>query len=239
MRAWRQTLLVPLLLALAAACTRSAYTGRFRSPPEGDGEDVARAERAVASYRRGLRPASDPAVAARVDRVAHAVVEAAKAGPAGERATTITWDITVVESPETTVASFANGVIVVHAGVVRVLPSDDALAAMLAQAVARVLLRHEEEVASRRSSRRMLPTLAEAGSGSMGGSRSELEATQDAEADWVGLVLAVEAGYDPDRAVDAFDRLGLRERGDAVRERLPELRARAAETATPRAPTPQ
>jgi predicted Zn-dependent protease len=231
----RQVALVAL--ALAAACTRSAYTGRFRSPSEPDEQDLALAERAVASYRRGVRPATDPATSARVERVSRAIVDAAKAGPAGARAASVGWQFVVVESPEAIVASFANGVVFVHAGTVRALPSDDALAATLGQAVARVLLRHDEEVASRRSSRHAAPPIGD--SISVGSSRSELEATQDAEADWVGLVLAVEAGYDPDRAMEAFDRLGLRERGDAVRKRLPELRARAAETATPQPPRPQ
>jgi len=238
MPSWQPMLVVPLVLGLAVGCTRSAYTGRVRGSSESDDEASARADRAVASYRRGLRPATDPAATARVDHVAGALVDAAKAGPASARASAVTWEFSVVDSPETTIASFANGTIVVHSGIVRALPTDDALAAMLGHAVARVLLGHDAELASRRRAGHALPALAEMGVSVSGGSRSEIEARQDEEADWVGLVLAVDAGYDPDRAAEAFDRLGLRDRGDAVRKRLPELRAHAAENATPRPPRP-
>ena len=67
-------------------------------------------------------------------------------------------------------------------------------------------------------------------------SRSAEQTARDAEADYVGLMLAVDAGYDPDRAMAAFDVLGLRTRGDRVRSRLPELRLRAARIAKPPAP---
>lgn len=213
-----------VLMVLGMACTRAAYTGRVQGAPAGDADELAVADRAVAGYRVGIRPATDTALRDRVRRVGDAVVGAAKDGPAGERARRLAWELTVVDSPDAHTAAFANGTIFVTAALVRALPTDDALAAALGHAVARVLLRHGAEIATKRSSRSALTELTGLGTG--GTSVAELEEDRIAEADWVGLVLAVDAGYDPDKAVEAFDRLGLKDRGERVRKHLPELRDR-------------
>ncbi len=224
------------LLVLAVACSRTAYTGRLQTTYRSDDEDVALADQAVASYRLSVRPASQPALTERVDRVLHALIEAAKAGPAADRAQHLTWQSTVVESPEPTVASFPNGTLFVSTALLRVLDDDAALAAALGHAVARVLLRHGAEGATRyarEGALGMIPT----GTG-FGSSRTERGEEREAEADWVGIVLAVDAGYDADRAVALFDRLGWKERGDRVRKRLPELHERSAKAPTRSAQLP-
>ncbi len=212
---------------LCDACGRTAYTGRFQSTYRTEDEEMAVADRAVASYRKGVRPVTDAAMRARVAHVADTIVGVAKAGPAADRARRLPWDVVVVEGPDANVASFPNGVIFVQAALVRLMPSDDALAAVLGTAVARVLLRHGEEAASRSTSKGRLSSMGDFAS--LGGSsRVDLAEEQDAEADYVGCLLAVEAGYDPDRIVTAYDTLGLKQRGDRLRERLPELRERSA-----------
>ena len=213
------------LLLVADACSRTAYTGRFRNTYRSEDEELEIANGAVASYRKGVRPVTDPAMRARVAKVADAIIGAAKAGPAGERARRLPWEVVVVEGPDTSVASFPNGVIFVQAALVRLMPSDDALGAMIGNAVARVLLRHGEEVASRSTSKSRLASMGEFVSGT---SRTDLAEEQDAEADYVGCLLAIEAGYDLDRIVTAYETLGLKSRGDRLRERLPELRERSA-----------
>jgi predicted Zn-dependent protease len=209
------------LLALATACTRGAPSGRLDSSRVADDDSLALAARAVAQYRLRVRPSTDTAMTARAARVGQAIIDAAKAGPAGEPAGRLAWQIVVVESPNTTVATFANGTIFVDAGIVRALPTDDALAAALGQAVARILLWQGADSGARRA-RNGLAALA----GMIPSSRqmSESERARAEEADYAGLVLAIEAGYDLDRALEVFDRLGLKERGERARERAPELR---------------
>jgi predicted Zn-dependent protease len=220
-------LVMPVLVLVAgAACTRAAYTGRFQSTFRSEDEEIAAADRAAAAYRQGVRPIDDAATLTRVDHVANAIVTAAKSGPAGDRARRLAWQVVVVTSPDTSVASFANGTIFVQAGLARRLTTDAALAGALGHAVARVLLRHGEEAASRRGTRNTLISMGDFGTS--GSSRTELAEEQDEEADYVGCLLAVEAGYDADGVVEAFDRLGLKERGEQIRKRLPELRERSA-----------
>lgn len=219
---------VVALALVAGACARSAYTGRFRHASyRTDDEQTTITERAVAAYRKGVRPVTDPAMRARVAHVADAILAAAKAGPAAERAQQLPWEIVVVEGPDQSIASFPNGVIFVEAALVRTMPSDDALAAMIGTAVARVLLRHGEEAADRRAANHRLASMGDFAN--FGSSRVDLAEAQDEEADYVGCLLAVEIGYDPDRIVTAYDTLGLKERGDQLRKRLPELRERSAQ----------
>jgi predicted Zn-dependent protease len=215
------------VMLLCDACARTAYTGRFQSTYRTEDEEMAVADRAVAAYRQGVRPVTDAAMRARVAHVADAILGVAKAGPAAERARRLPWEVVLVEGPDSNVASFPNGVIFVQAAIVRLMPSDDALGAMLGNAVARILLRHGEEAVSRSASKSRLAGMGDFVSGS---SRTDLAAEQDEEADYVGCLLAVEAGYDPDRIVTAYDTLGLKRRGDRLRERLPELRERSAES---------
>jgi predicted Zn-dependent protease len=224
-----RTRIAVLALALVAgACGRSAYTGRFRHASyRTDDEQMAITERAVAAYRKGVHPVTDPAMRARVAHVSDVILAAAKTGPAAERAQQLPWEIVVVEGPDQSVASFPNGVIFVEASLVRTMPNDDALAAMIGTAVARVLLRHGEEAASRRTANHRLTDMGQFAN--FGSSRVDLAEEQDEEADYVGCLLAVEAGYDPDRIVTAYDTLGLKERGDQLRKRLPELRERSAQ----------
>jgi predicted Zn-dependent protease len=216
------------LVLVASGCARTAYTGRFQSTYRTEDEEIAFADGAVDAYRKGVRPVTDAAMRTRVAHVADAIVAAAKTGPAAERARRMAWEVVVIEGPDTNIASFPNGVMFVQAALVRSMPHDDALAAVLGTAVARVLLRHGEEAASRSTSARRLPSMGDFGS--FGSSRRDLADEQDEEADYVGCLLAVEAGYDPDRIVTAYDTLGLKERGARLRERLPELRERSAKS---------
>lgn len=210
------------LVLTVTGCGHGRYDGRLEGHAPLESEELARSARAVAEYRRRVRSSTDAAATARLARVAAKLVEAAKAGPGGARASTLPWEIELVESPDMNVATFPNGAIFVEAGLLRVLATDDALAGAIAQAMARALLRHGGEVTSVRAAGQQAFEMTGFGGGP---SRSDIATRQAEEADFVGLMLAVDAGYDPDLAVVLFDLLGLRERGREARERLPELRA--------------
>ena len=214
-----------------AACSRAPYTARFSGGF--DTEDRAIVKRGVVEYRARQRPSTNAVAIARLAGVTRGLVAAAETGPGRDRAKGIAWEFVLVDSPDTTLVTFPDGTIFVAASLLRVLPTDDALAGVIGQAVARVLLVHGAEVARQRATGRELLGLYPMSEGS---SRVDLADRQTEEADYVGLVLAVDAGYDPDRAVVLFDLLGLRDRGRQAEKHLPELRARRA---TPEAPKPE
>jgi predicted Zn-dependent protease len=208
------------------ACSRAPNTGRLTNDPGPDDRDFA--ARAVAEYRQRVRPSTDAGAIERLARVARSLVDATKAGSTRDRARDLTWEIVLVDSPDTNVATFPTGAIFVEAGLLRGLHTDDALAAVIGQAMARALMRHSAEVADNRASGQQMLALTGMGGGT---SRGDLATRHTEEADYLGLVLAVDAGYDPDRAVVLFDDLGLRERGKRAREHLPALRAKRTEGA--------
>jgi predicted Zn-dependent protease len=213
--------LVVAVLAVATACSRGPG-GRLHVTAPGD-DDLALAARAVGEYRRRIHPSSDAAAVARLARVSGALVEAAKNGTARDRATALPWEIVLVDSPDSNVATFANGTIFVDAGVLRLVPTDDALAGALGQAIVRPLL-HE---GGRHGGGRMRGSdMLDFGGGASHVDRATRESE---EADYEGLVLAVDAGYDPELAIGAFDQLGLHERGEAAKEHLPALKERHAQ----------
>jgi predicted Zn-dependent protease len=212
--------LVVAVLAVATACSRGPG-GRLHATAPGD-DDLALASRAVGEYRHRIRPSSDAAAVARLARVSGALVNAAKAGTARDRAAALPWEIVLVDSPNSNVATFANGTIFVDAGVLRLVPTDDALAGALGQAIVRPLL---HEGGGRGGGRLRGSEMLDFG----GTSRVDRATRDSEEADYEGLVLAVDAGYDPELAIGAFDQLGLHERGEAAKEHLPALKERHAQ----------
>jgi len=218
----------PFVVALIGmvACSRTANTGRLANDSRQDDRDFA--ARAVAEYRQRVRPSTDAVAIERLARVARSLVDATKTGGERDRARDLVWDIVLIDSPDTNVATFPTGAIFVEAGLLRGLHTDDALAAVIGQAMARALMRHSAEVADNRASGQQMLALTGMGGGT---SRGDLATRHTEEADYLGLVLAVDAGYDPDRAVVLFDDLGLRERGKRAREHLPALRAKRTEGA--------
>jgi predicted Zn-dependent protease len=211
-----------LLVAIAlAACDRNPYSGRLQSFSGAD--DEALADKASRQYRARIRPYGDAVAIARVTRVFDTVVETAKVGPVGEHAKHIQWEVTVTDQPDTDIATFPNGKIFVPAALVRIAADDAELATALGVAIGRVLSRHSNERMTKRSYRHQ-ESHDGVTSFSSEGAAADLADTQSEEADWVGLVLATRAGYDPDVAVRIFDRVGWPGRAAQLRERLPELK---------------
>jgi hypothetical protein len=187
-----------LTLVAAVACARTPG-GALEVASGPDEDDLALASRAVGEYRHRVRPSSDAAAAERLARVSGLLLDAAKAGPGGPRAKALTWDIVLVSSPDTTVATFPNGTIFVDAGLLRILSTDDALAGALGPAIVRPLL-HAGGGGRGRHGGGGDPVFG------FGSTTSRLDrATRETEeADYEGLALAVDAGYDPEAAVALF-----------------------------------
>lgn len=217
----RSAALLVLVAIALGACTRNPWTGRLQTFSDADDETLA--DKAARQYASRVRPYGDPKAVARVDRVFDNVLDSAKSGPAGDHAKRLEWKVTVTDQPDTDIATFPNGKIFVPAALVRIAADDAELATALGVAIGRVLSRHSNERMTRRGARH---EVAPSGVTSFSSERAgDLADTQAEEADWVGLVLATRAGYDPDVAVRIFDRVGWPGRAAQLRERLPELRS--------------
>ena len=118
------------------------------------------------------------------------------------------WEYNVVEDDQANAFCLPGGKVVVLTGLLKIIQSDDQLAAVIAHEVAHALAHHaSERIARERVVGRGLLSLS-------------YNRLQETEADHIGLFLMTFAGYDPDEAV-AFWKEMQNARGGQVH--LPEI----------------
>ena len=175
----------------------------------------------------------DPVIRDRVMRVFVRIVQAAKASSSyGTVASPLQWEHVVIRDDlKVTGFAFPGGKIGLYTGLISAADTDDQLAGAIGHLVAKVLTRHSAERISRNFVRA-------AGEGSGFGLRvkppkgEELEkswqATQRDEADYVGMLLSAEAGYDPHGSLALYKSLEgpASPRAKKLEEHLPEAMAR-------------
>lgn len=150
---------------------------------------------------------TDPAAVARVRRIGRRLAAAAEDQ-------NFPYEFHVVEEPEVNAFALPGGFIYVYKGLLRLLPSDDALAFVMAHEISHVTGRH----AIRQFEKNLLLsgaiTAILAGTGVRGvGQAGEFVAAvagarftrkDESDADEVGIALLVRAGYDPSAAAESM-----------------------------------
>ena len=175
---------------------------------------------------------TDPEIGDRVLRVFVRLVEAAKRSPFGDVAKQLPWEYVVIRNDQkVTGLAFSSGKLCLYTGLIAAAETDDQLAAAVGHLAAKVLTRHQAEDISRNFMKQA----------DVGGSdresvkprkSEELEKswrkTQREEADYVGMLLSADAGYDPRGAIALYKRLEGpgSQRAKALDKRLPEAMAR-------------
>ena len=208
-----------------AACSSNPYTGRsqFILIPERFEAELGLAAYTQALSQRGVVVSENPAELRPVQRVGERIVAAAMTSDYATRAANFDWDYTVIRNRRIVNAwAVAGGRIAFYTGMFRVARSEAGLAVVMGHEVAHVLARHGAE----RISRELVTTagayavlsaldinaetvgIAAAGFGltvSLPFSRRH-----ESEADYIGLLLAAKAGYDPREAIAFWERFGAR-----------------------------
>jgi predicted Zn-dependent protease len=218
-----------LLAALAAACATAPLTQRSQLILVSPGYESRLGAQAFETVSKKGKRSRDPALTAVLERVGRRVASAS--GIQAE------WEFAVFEEDKT-VNAFAlpGGKVGVYTGLLPVAETEAGLAAVLAHEVAHVVARHGAERLSQ-------GLLAQFGAAAiqigMGGNdpvvtRGVLQAyglgatvgvllpwgrTQEAEADYIGLILMAKAGYDPHAALSLWERMQKKE----GRQRAPEF----------------
>jgi predicted Zn-dependent protease len=154
---------------------------------------------------------TDPEVRSRVLRVFVPLVEAGKRSQFGDVAKQLPWEYVVIrDDQKVTGLAFSSGKICLYTGLVAATETDDQLAAAVGHLVAKVLTRHQAENISRNFVQQADANGAKRDSVSLRKSE-ELEQswrqTQREEADYVGMLLSADAGYDPRAAIALYRRL--------------------------------
>lgn len=212
-------ILAGLLVALTlAACSENETTGRRQFVVVDDAQLVQLADNTWGEVVAKAPPVRDPALQARLARVASKV--AATTGR-----TDLNWEFAVLESDDINAFVLPNGKVGVFRGLMDLTGGDDAqLAAVLGHEVGHVISRHAAERVSQEMAVQLGVSLAQAALGGDNGENAGVVAgalgmgalfgvilpysrKHELEADRVGVELMRRAGYDPAAAVTFFERM--------------------------------
>lgn len=223
------TVIASGLLLLSTACSSAPLTGRSQFLPfpvsmENEMGASAWAETLAAAQQDGSLLTKGPQ-AAEVQRVGHAIADAAKRNPeTRETAESYDWEFVLIKSEQVNAWALPGGRSAVYTGLLKVATTEAELAAVMGHEVAHALARHSGE----RMAQNMMVTaglslaallsgemdtedralmLASLGMVSEAGVLLPFSRTHESEADEIGLMLAADAGYDPRAAVRLWEKM--------------------------------
>lgn len=225
----------PLRYALAlgcavvvVACTVNPYTRRSQLMLMTMSEEVELGDEAYAQLRsRAFMAPSGGIHSAAVERVADDIIEAALQSKYAEMARKLDWEVAVF-ADDMNVNAFAlpGGIVGVYTGLFPLAKNEAGLAAIVGHEVAHVLARHGAERMSQAwlaetgllvgeaaldradvDERVSDLAMAALGVGFYVGVLLPYSRTHESEADYIGLMLAAQAGYDPREAVRVWQRM--------------------------------
>ena len=209
-------LLAPMVVA---ACSEAPFTHRRQMILVSETQEIAVG---VDRYEKALKhlvPSPDAEANRLVSKVGRRLAQAASKD-------NYLWEFAVIDGPEIVNAwVLPGGKVGVYTGVFPVARDETGLAIILAHEVAHALARHHGEKTSRDlvmevggMSATFTPSVIRQGYslGTNLGLILPFGQVQEAEADYIGLLLAAKAGYDPRAALEVWTRMA------AVAEKLPQ-----------------
>ena len=185
-----------------------------------------------------MKTSQDPREIEPVKRVAARIVEAAKRSKYAEMAQQFQWEVTVIKDDQTANAfALPGGKMAVYTGIFPMAKTEAGLAAVMGHEVVHALARHGAERMSQGQATsigvEVLGTAAGVGTGSAALGQATMAALgvgaqvgmllpfsrkHESEADYIGILLAADAGYDPRESVALWERMGQMSGGGAPAE---------------------
>jgi len=246
MQIWRLCLCKGLLvvtglgLTVLGGCETNPYTGRSQLVMTSVSDEMQLGEQAYNQVKSDpkLKQSQDPREIEPVKRVAARIVEAAKRSKYAEMANQFQWEVTVIKDDKTANAfALPGGKMAVYTGIFPIAKTEAGLAAVMGHEVVHALARHGAERMSQGQLTNVGLQVAGAVAGAAGGSGTVGQATMaalgvgaqvgvllpfsrkhESEADYVGILLAADAGYDPRESIALWTRMGQMSGGGAPSE---------------------
>jgi len=244
---WRRRRTTMALCVLSVAmslvgCETNPYTGRKQLLMTSVNQEMQMGAQAYDQVKSDpkMRLSQDPREIEPVKRVAARIVEAAKRSKYAEMAKQFQWEVTVIKD-DTTANAFAlpGGKMAVYTGIFPVAKTEAGLAAVMGHEVVHALARHGAERMSQgqvanvglqvvgaaigmSGGNPMLgqATMAALGVGAQVGVLLPFSRKHESEADYVGILLAADAGYDPRESVALWERMAQLSAGGGPAEFL-------------------
>jgi metalloendopeptidase OMA1, mitochondrial len=230
------------LLALTSGCETNPYTGRSQLLMTSVAEEMQLGAQAYDQVKSDpkLKLSQDPREIEPVKRIAARIVEAAKRSKYAEMAKQFQWEVTVIKDDKTANAfALPGGKMAVYTGIFPVAKTEAGLAAVMGHEVVHALARHGAERMSQGQLTNAALQVAGAAAGAGGGggllSQAAMAALgvgaqvgvllpfsrkHESEADYIGILLAADAGYDPRESVQLWERMEQLSSGEGPAEFL-------------------
>ncbi len=240
----RLTFAVAMAIGISglAGCETNPYTGRSQLLMTSVDEEMKMGAQAYSQVKNDpkMRPSQDPREIEPVKRVAARIVEAAKRSKYAEMAKQFEWEVTVIKDDKTANAfALPGGKMAVYTGIFPVAKTEAGLAAVMGHEVVHALARHGAERMSQGQLTNAALQVAGATAGASGGGGVMSQAAMaalgvgaqvgvllpfsrkhESEADYIGILLAADAGYDPRESVALWERMAQSSGGAAPAEFL-------------------
>jgi len=231
------TLVMAVCLAGLAGCETNPYTGRSQLLMTSVSEEMQMGAQAYSQVKNDpkMHQSQDPREIEPVRRVVARIVEAAKRSKYAEMANQFQWEVTVIKDDKTANAfALPGGKMAVYTGIFPMAKTEAGLAAVMGHEVVHALARHGAErmsqgqltnvglqiVGAAAGGSGMLgqATMAALGVGAQVGVLLPFSRKHESEADYVGILLAADAGYDPRESIALWERMGQTSGGGAPSE---------------------
>jgi metalloendopeptidase OMA1, mitochondrial len=224
------TLLCLLLsFALLSGCETNPYTGRSQFLMTSVSDEMQMGAQAYSQVKSDpkMKQSQDPREIEPVKRVAAHIIEAAKRSKYAEMAQQFQWEVTVFKDDKTANAfALPGGKIAVYTGIFPMAKTEAGLAAVMGHEVVHALARHGAERMSQGQATSIgvqvlgaaagigtgnaalgQATMAALGAGAQVGVLLPFSRKHESEADYIGILLAADAGYDPRESVALWERM--------------------------------
>ncbi|OAI49886.1 peptidase [Nitrospira sp. SCGC AG-212-E16] len=209
-----------------AGCATNPYTHRYQLELVPLSQEQAMGLQAYHQILNDpkVKISHDPREVEPVKRVAARIIEAAKVSMYAETAKQFEWQVLVIKDDKTQNAfALPGGEIAVYTGIFPVAQNEAGLAAILGHEVTHALARHGGERMSQgivaqgaveaatlgASFKGISPQIAQLAGGALAhyGFILPYSRKHESEADYIGLLLAADAGYDPHEALHVWQRM--------------------------------
>ncbi len=240
----RFVLMAAMGMSLGAlpGCETNPYTGRSQLLMISVAEEMQMGAQAYDQVKSDpkVKQSTDPREIEPVKRVAARIVEAAKRSKYADMAKEFQWEVTVIKDDKTANAfALPGGKMAVYTGIFPVAKNEAGLAAVMGHEVVHALARHGAERMSQGQLTNAALQVAGAAAGASGGggllSQTAMAALgvgaqvgvllpfsrkHESEADYIGILLAADAGYDPRESVHLWERMAQMSGGSGPAEFL-------------------